>query len=135
MKRLFILSLLSILLIPCFSQIKLTNSVDSVTASTTAYSSSLKQSGNWDYITLQITYAKSGGTLDFYAIPQGSVDNIGWFNLSKDTAKSSNVTSQTYGWQFDKRRVQYYRIATTTTSTAQGFKPTAYIFAGSPPGK
>lgn len=136
MKSLLFLSVFALLLSPAFSQIKLTNSVDSITASTTAYAATSKQPNLFESVTIHADFLKTGGAPNFYAIPQGSLTGVGYADISKDTALGQNVSAlQTFTWTFEKRKYLYYRVKIVSNGTAQGFKPSIYFLGTPPPGK
>lgn len=128
MKIFLLLAISWLFLLPTFSQVKMTNSADTVAQSLTAYSTSPKQTFPFDVISIQVNYTKVSGAPNFYAIPQGSLDGVGYLDLSKDTLKGANVSpTQTYGWSFDKRRWNYYRVAITTNGTTQAVRQTVWL--------
>jgi hypothetical protein len=136
MKSSLFLAVSLLFITPLFSQTKLTNSVDSVTASTTAYATSDKQPNLFDVITIQADFLKTAGAPSFYAIPQGSLTGVGYKDISTDTAKGTNVsTLQSFLWTFDKRKYLYYRVMIVSNGTAQGFKPTVRLLGTPPPGR
>lgn len=119
MKNLIFLLAFSVFLSNAFSQAPLTNSQDTLKASTTVYSTSQKQGTVFDRIIIQAVFTKSSGTPTGNVLPQGSLDGINFVDISTDTLKLANQTTNQKIWVFNKTDYLYYRTAATATSATQ----------------
>ena len=127
MKNLLFLLALTIIGANSFGQTTLTNSLDTLKQSTTIYSTSAKQVTPFDAVSIQTVLTKVSGTPTGNIIPQGSIDGTNYVDISTDTLKLANQTTNTKIWTFDKTRYLYYRVASTATSTTQQSTQKVYL--------
>lgn len=133
MKNLLFFLALTVMTSAVFSQATLINSLDTLKQSTTIYSTSSKQTTVFDAICIQAVFTKFNGTPGGNVLPQGSIDGVNYVDISTDTLKLANQTTNTKIWTFSKTNYLYYRLASTANSTTQQSTQKAYLLGRSFP--
>lgn len=123
MKKLFLLLALSAFTMLSFAQSQPNNTASPMIVSgdtvinTGTRTATLKSTSKFDVVAIQAVITKVNGTVGGYAILQGSLDGLTYVNVSTDTLKLANVTTNSKIWLVESSPYLYYRESVTGANT------------------
>lgn len=123
MKKLFLLLTFSAFTMLSFAQSQPNNTASPMTVSGDTIinggtrTATLKSTLKFDVVAIQAVITKVNGTVGGNALLQGSLDGLTYVNVSTDTLKSTNVTTNSKIWKVEPSPYLYYRVSATGTGT------------------
>ena len=114
----FILGLIACLMISTYADAQVTTMTGTNDTVVNAGSKTLtlKQVGYYT-VSVQAVVTKISGTVGGYAILQGSIDGTNYVNISTDSLKMTNVTTNSKIWVVQPSGYLWYRVLVVGTGT------------------